>query len=158
MVGMKADLLPGWSFLPIAVASLVTGVGAAWAAFIFMIMVSPVLSLSAFSSGEFASALANLAVLGLAVGAFAICPLAMILSAVGLRLAITRPSMARRSAWASVGATSGAILLLLPILISAIGGNSDVRPSELWTVLFGACCGAFAATLCHRLLHVGQTP
>lgn len=149
---MSEDRLPGWNAGAIFLASLLTGAGAALTTYALMILDNLVYFQPSLNL-DFLLALGTITLAGLAVGLIVIMPIAMIFSAIAIRLALHKPWVAYRRTWAATGAVVGAIVLLVPFLIPT---NDDPFYNPI--ALFGAACGMTAALLCHRFLGIGPAP
>ncbi len=148
---MSEDRQPGWTFLPVAAASLLTGALAALTLLALTLLSYP-RPFTEMLDVELLLGLGTVTLFGLAVGLVVILPIAMIFSAIGIRLALRKPWVAYRRTWAAAGAVVGAIVLLVPFLIPT---NDD--PSYGPIALFGAACGVTEALLCRRFLAIGAT-
>ncbi len=149
---MSEDRLPGWNIRAVFLASLLTGAAAALTAYALLILDNPIIFPLSLDF-RFALALGTITLFGLVVGLIVVLPIALIFSAIGIRLALQRPWVAYRRTWAATGAVVGAIVLLVPFLIPT---NDD--PSYNPIALFGAACGIAAALLCHHFLGIGSAP
>ena len=149
--GMSEDRLPGWNIGAVFLASLLTGAAAALTAYALIMLDNPIYFQQSLGV-EFVLGLGTIALIGLAVGLIVVMPVAMIFSAIGIRLALCRPWVAYRRTWAGTGAAVGAIVLLIPFLIPT---NDDPFYGPI--AMFGAACGTTAALLCHRLLGIRQS-
>lgn len=110
---MSEDRLPGWSFLPVAVASLSTGSIAALTVLALSLLSYP-RPFAEMQNLEFLLGLGTVVLFGLAVGLIVILPIAMIFSAIAIRLALRKQWVAYRRTWAATGAVVGAIVCWFP--------------------------------------------
>lgn len=147
---MSEDRLPGWNVGANFLASQLTGVAAAMAAFALMTLDNTV-DFQPSLDLELILALLTIILIGMTVGLIIVLPIAMIFSGIGIRLALGRPWVADRRTWAAAGAVVGAIVLLVPFLIS-----TGADPSHGPIPLFGAACGMTAALLCHWFQGIRQ--